>query len=108
MPWFKSVPAVSSTGIPNYGETTTYNITDTSQEVVPAGSKGRVISVSTSDDADDIYVELGQAVAVGTGGWKYRLFAGQEDNKLEISSQSVHMATAAAGLTATVRVAVAG
>ena len=108
MPWFKSVPAVSSTGIPDYGATSTYNITNASQEVVAAGAKGRIISVSTSDDADDIYVNLGAAVDVATGAWKYRLFAGQEDNKLEISSQSVNMATASAGLTATVRVSVAG
>lgn len=108
MPWFKSTPVQSQIGVPNYGDTTTHSIDSTGLEVVAAGTSGRIISVSVTDDSEDVYVELGQAVDVATGGWKYRLFAGQEDNKLDISSQAVYMATAAAGKTATVRVAVAG
>jgi hypothetical protein len=107
MPWFSSTPAVGEANLPNYGSVASHAIDENSAEVVPAGIKARYISISVAADADPIYVGIGAAVDVSTKTYNFILPASFENNKMEISAQSVHMATASAGKTANVLVAVA-
>lgn len=107
MPWYRSTPPTSSLDIPNYGASTSHAVDHNGVEVVAAGTKARIMSVSVAEDADDIYVEYGQAPDIATGGYKYIFYAGHNSNKVEISAQSVYMATTEAGKTANIVVAVA-
>jgi hypothetical protein len=107
MPWFLEPPIASRVETPDYGAAATFSITNTSQEIVAAGSQSRYISISVAADASPIYVNYGAPVDVAAGDYVYGVPAKFQHHKLDIPAQAIYMATAAAGQTATVVIAVA-
>ncbi len=99
-------PSIYTRDTPDYGAISVESITATSTEIVPAGTKSRFASISSTLDSGNIYISYGVAVNVGTKTYNYIIPPGFQQHKLELPAQAIHAATAT-GETATLVIGVA-
>lgn len=91
---------------PNYGAVSVEAISETSTEIIAAGTKGRFASISSETDSGNVYISYGVAVNLSTKVYNYIIPPGFQHHKMEIPAQAVHAATAT-GETATLVIGIA-
>jgi hypothetical protein len=106
MAWVITSPASDTRDTPDYGSVSVESISATSSEIIPAGTKGRFVSVSSATDSGNVYISYGVAVNVTTKVYNYIIPPGFQHHKMEIPAQAIHAATAT-GETATLVIGIA-